>query len=77
MTNLTDCRVAMLLGMTEPKGSTAFFAALAGVLFIVGRDATLQAAHLAFAGSEAHALGWYGTRCGFALGFGSELLGHE
>lgn len=61
----------------EPgSGSTAFFAALAGVLLVVGGGAALQAAHLALACGEADALGRHRAGSGFAVGFGSELLGH-
>ena len=56
--------------------STAFFAALAGVLLVVGGHATLQAAHLAVRGGKTNALGRDGTGGGFALGFGAEFFGH-
>jgi hypothetical protein len=56
--------------------STAFFAALAGVLLVVGGHATLQAAHLAVRGGETHAFWGDRARGGFAIGFGAEFFGH-
>lgn len=55
--------------------SAALFRALAGVLFVAGGRATLQAAALAFAGGEAHAR--RGNGFGRAdVAFGSDFLGH-
>jgi hypothetical protein len=55
---------------------TAFFATLAGVLFVVGGHATLQAALLAAGGGEAHACWGRGAGGCFTVSFGTELFGH-
>jgi hypothetical protein len=48
---------------------TAFFRPLARVLLVVGGNATLQAAQLAFWGCEAHTLWGRWAGGGFAFGF--------
>jgi hypothetical protein len=82
-----DCRTSFAMTAVSkkngPKGpffwnpSTAFFAALAGVLLVVGGHATLEAAHLAVRGGKTNALGGDRTRGSFAFGFGAEFFGHE
>jgi hypothetical protein len=56
--------------------SAALLGALAWVLLVVGGNATFQAAFLAVASGETHALWGGGTGGGFAVGFGSDLVSH-
>jgi hypothetical protein len=64
-------------GNTADWRSTAFFAALARVLLVVGGDAALQTAHLAVAGGVAHAFGGDRAWGGFTFSFGTKFFGHD
>jgi hypothetical protein len=56
--------------------STTLAAALAGVFFVVGGGATLQAAFLAVRGGKTNAFGGDGAGRCFAVSFGTKFLCH-
>jgi hypothetical protein len=57
--------------------SAAFFATLAWVLLVVGRDAALQATLLSMASGVANAFGGDRTGSGFAISFCTKFFGHD
>jgi hypothetical protein len=60
------------------KALTAFFGALAGVLFAACCNTTLQADSLTTAaGGQCDARQWLQGGCEFAVGFGNDLIAHQ
>jgi hypothetical protein len=65
-------------GLKKKRVSTAFFGALAWVLFAASGNTTLQADTLTTAaGGQCDARQWLQRGCEFTVGFGNDLIAHQ